>query len=286
MKGIFIVGYPRSGTTLLQSLLGCSSGLTTFKESHLFSRTMATRCGKFIVHRSPQKEIKRFFLENQINTTPRTKSAISNPFLNPKKCASQIIESLDIAAEFRGFQTWLEKTPRHLYYTEIIERAAENSRKDIYFVHIIRDGVSAALSLQKASRAWGQPHSPRQALSRWTSDIKISMKHLNREKHVFVCYEDLVSTPEKASIAVAEKLGLKISANDLKNRSKVTDQIVDPKELWKSNNRKEILLHNNVSESNKDLEIDKLWLEEHINREDYYTIRSFSRRSLGLIDSD
>ena len=37
-RRIFIVGVPRSGTTLLQSLLAAHSELTSFTESHFFSR--------------------------------------------------------------------------------------------------------------------------------------------------------------------------------------------------------------------------------------------------------
>ena len=38
-KRIFIVGCPRSGTTLLQSLLLKHNEITSFPESHFFSRT-------------------------------------------------------------------------------------------------------------------------------------------------------------------------------------------------------------------------------------------------------
>jgi hypothetical protein len=40
MHRIFIVGYPRSGTTLLQSLLGAHKALATFTESELFVRAL------------------------------------------------------------------------------------------------------------------------------------------------------------------------------------------------------------------------------------------------------
>ena len=42
MIRIFIVGYQRSGTTLLQSLLGAHDMLSTFSESHLFKKAFRT----------------------------------------------------------------------------------------------------------------------------------------------------------------------------------------------------------------------------------------------------
>jgi hypothetical protein len=37
---VFVVGYPRAGTTFLQSLLATQEGFMAFRETHFFSRIM------------------------------------------------------------------------------------------------------------------------------------------------------------------------------------------------------------------------------------------------------
>ena len=60
---IFVVGAPRSGTTLAQSLLAAHSGTTSFTESHLFARhfTHVPPLARPILVRSPAPGLRPFF---------------------------------------------------------------------------------------------------------------------------------------------------------------------------------------------------------------------------------
>src|SRR5690554_3202573 len=65
MIRIFIVGMPRSGTTLLQSLLSCSPEALSFRESHLFSKIFSKRFGTFHpVVRAPRATAAQFLFDN------------------------------------------------------------------------------------------------------------------------------------------------------------------------------------------------------------------------------
>ena len=113
MKRFFLVGSPRSGTTLLQSLLGCSPELTTFRESHLYSHALSRRLSVFVPLRSPIKLAHRFYTENGI-ATEILPSFLPLDRISPNRIGRYFLEVLDLAAQNRNRAAWLEKTPRHL----------------------------------------------------------------------------------------------------------------------------------------------------------------------------
>ena len=65
-KRVFVVGVPRSGTTLVQSLLATHSTATSFTESHFFSRHYALLplLGTPILTRNPGPRLREFLAEN------------------------------------------------------------------------------------------------------------------------------------------------------------------------------------------------------------------------------
>ena len=65
-RRIFVVGVPRSGTTLVQSLLAAHSQVTSFTESHFFSRYFRAlpRLSSAILTRDPAPRVRDFLLEN------------------------------------------------------------------------------------------------------------------------------------------------------------------------------------------------------------------------------
>ena len=65
-RRVFVVGVPRSGTTLVQSLLAAHSTMTSFTESHFFDRhfTRLPPSSLSILSRNPAPRLHEFLLEN------------------------------------------------------------------------------------------------------------------------------------------------------------------------------------------------------------------------------
>ncbi|MGO4852944.1 sulfotransferase family protein [Phaeovulum sp. W22_SRMD_FR3] len=233
MKRFFLVGSPRSGTTLLQSLLGCSPELTTFQESHLYSHALSRRLPVLVPLRSPVALARRFYTENGID--PAALPAFFAPArLSSRAIARYFLEVLDRAASSRGRTAWLEKTPRHLLYTDLIETAAQSVRKPVQFIHLVRDGVGVASSLAKASQSWNRPTDPADALARWQKEVRLTRALMGRANHHLVIYEHLVKTPEAVALSLARKCGFELSEADLLRRTEVLSEIVRADESWKT----------------------------------------------------
>ena len=233
-RALFIVGCPRSGTTLLQSLLACIPGLTTFRESHLFSRTLLICAGRAWPRRDLNAEIARFWAENTLPTAhiPPKLSGLNH--LRAQRVADHALKTLCQASALRDATIFVEKTPRHLHFIAQIRRATQRRGLDASFIHLVRDGVAVAASLHNASQNWSHRKNPRQALARWHADMIRSAAWMTTPNQHFVTYEALTDAPEEQMMRLATEIGLPLTRTDLQNRSRVLAQIMRPDETWKS----------------------------------------------------
>ncbi|MFC0205001.1 sulfotransferase family protein [Novosphingobium soli] len=234
MRAIFIIGCPRSGTTLLQSLLACVPGSTTFKESHLFSRSLAHIAGITVVRRNVNAEISRFREQNQLPTDAPQDRAGALARMVPAKAADAAMRALIAGAEARDCDLFLEKTPRHLHFVDSIAAAGARCSVETRFIHLIRDGVAVAASLNNASQHWSKTYSAVDALTRWQKDIDLSVRYLSHPRHSFVAYERLAERPEEESLRLASELGVSLTIEDLAGRASKLTNIVRSDESWKA----------------------------------------------------
>jgi len=243
-KRIFLVGSARSGTTLLQSILSSHPDIYSFPETHFFSKTLPMRRSKRFIWRFKQKDFqifkqylrlikKEYLLSQVIDIIPHRTMSIS-------KWVNSIIEILDLISIDEKQQIWLEKTPSHLRYVDLIEKA----RKDINFIHMIRNGEDVIASLYQATNQypelWGGVRSIENCVKRWKRDIVISSKFIGKRKHFFVIYDDLVKEPAKIIENLCSKLDISYFPEMLENYVEQLDKIALKNEKWKKNVKKEI----------------------------------------------
>lgn len=200
-RRIFVVGVPRSGTTLVQSLLAAHSQLTSFTESHFFSRYFkALPVWPWAILRSdPRPRLREFVRENPDpedgSVTPVSELELPAGWLLPLKTrevAWRLLSAIDTLAMSRGTLNWIEKTPRHLRYLPFLERLDRRNR----FVHVIREGLEVVASLHTASQSWERPYDLETCVARWNADVAFSLRRVGRSKDHFVVYEQLTSDPE------------------------------------------------------------------------------------------
>ncbi|MEL6494923.1 MAG: sulfotransferase [Cyanobacteria bacterium J06623_7] len=234
IKGrFFLVGCPRSGTTLLQSLIVAHSQITSFPESKFFQKIVADR---YIYRRFNLAPIKarrifnRFFEDIE---QPQFKSSLPQPAIFIPQYVESFIKALDSIALERGKSYWLEKTPEHLRRINAIEKLVEAPK----FIHIVRNGTDVVASLyemtQKYPAIWGEPRTLDQYVTRWRNDIAITSQHQHKPNHLVIRYENLLADPNATLQQLCSFLGVDREPSMLQNRVKVTGNLIRQREHWK-----------------------------------------------------
>lgn len=234
MKRIFVVGYPRSGTTLLQAVLACHPRLVSFPETHYLARYAERNpVRRWIRHnrRIQRQRIRRAFAAHGLAEAFDSLAAARGFTAVP----GELVEYLDWLAQHLGCDGWVEKTPRHL-------RAA--SRFDEWFeytavIHVLREPAGAIGSYLAASArypwAWRGRAGLRFAVRRWNAELELTRACMGNPRHRVVRYEDLVRAPEDEMRRLCTALGLEFAPAMLHPES-AYETIVRPDEHWKQRN--------------------------------------------------
>lgn len=200
MKRIFLLGAPRSGTTILQSLLAAHPKVISFPESKFFHYLLYDKFAGKLPSRMEaffKDEIKRpEFLENfDDNQTVETKTA-------------WFVGILDGLATEQNKSIWLEKTPEHMYFIEDIERLLLDAK----FIHILRNGMDTIASMYEAtknfSHLWGAGWDLNHCIRRWEHAMLTSHKYVKKSNHILVRYEEILDSTTKTLGEICNFMGI------------------------------------------------------------------------------
>lgn len=187
---IFIVGAPRSGTTLLRSVLDAHPNICCPTwETGLFDRMNLFVTGDFERPRGSTKGAEANFctLERQV-------------VIGWMRDASYAL--MDLLVGQSGKPRWGEKTPAHVFHMRLILDVFPGAQ----FVHIIRDGRDVVKSLQNVE--WN-PGDVRWSVGRWMDSVsagRTAGASLRPDQYLEVRYEELTSTPEQTLKRICEYL--------------------------------------------------------------------------------
>lgn len=237
---IFIVGCPRSGTTLLQSLLASHSAIASFPESKFFLRLIA----------EPRQNSRRYKLglasADARPTLQRFLEEVGAPDLSAKLPRLPFVRSyvagfdriLSQLAQRQGKHIWLEKTPEHLHSLGDIHQYLPQSK----IIHIVRNGTDTIASLydlcQRHPQVWGQYFNGLDGcIDRWINDVAISRRYINQPNHTVVRYATLVDSTEAEIQRLCQFLGVSFEATMLTRYQHTSQGLVRPRENWKGLNR-------------------------------------------------
>ena len=244
-RRIFIVGVPRSGTTLLQSLLAAHSEIASFTESHFFARHFGLVPGldKPVLTRNPAPRVREFLAENN-GTAGEAAQWFTDggrwrlglrPLLplQTRPVAHRLLRVLDELALSRDRTTWVEKTPRHLRYIPFLEQLS-GSDPSPRFVHLVRQGPQVVASLHAASQHWERPYDLETCIARWNRDVAFSQSRLAAPNDHFVLYEELTTQTETTLRRLFAELGLRWEEGILDTYGQVASDLVTQEETWKA----------------------------------------------------
>jgi hypothetical protein len=200
MRCFFILSAPRSGSTLLTTILGVHGRIVTAVESFWF---VAVSRKLEHLHRSlpaPRRVeamyqlLRSFERLDQLSTAPATLRAIVEAH---QGSPDQILPAL--VAEFArrtkpSAEIWGEKSPPHAFHLDAIDRAFPEAR----YIHLVRDPRATVLSIAKPSFVdysddW---HVATHLYHRFNHTIETGLRELPPDRHIRVHYEDLVTRPQ------------------------------------------------------------------------------------------
>jgi hypothetical protein len=220
MKRTFVVGCPRSGTTIVQAMLARHPAVFTLPETAFFEHVhgnLAWRWGDANAEYRPprlrqrlgftRKYDRQLFLSLQRMTTA-VPAALPRLSLRMRTLRRRFVALLDELARAADREMWLEKTPNHLLYLPEIEALVPDAR----FVHVVRPGAETIASLIDASLLFendnafggGTVHWAR----RWNRAIQIHRAYLHHPQHYLLFPEDLIAQPHLAWKDLCQFLGL------------------------------------------------------------------------------
>ena len=151
---VFVVGCPRSGTTLLYNMLLSSGNFAVYlAESNVFN-LLVPRFGD-LSQRSNREKLASAWLDSKL---------FRATFLDRDKIRAKILEDCKTGGDFlgvvmgemarqQGVARWADNSPEELLHMARIKREIP----DALFVHMIRDGRDVSLSLDARPYPWIRP---------------------------------------------------------------------------------------------------------------------------------
>ena len=243
---IFIVGYPRSGTTLLQRLLVTQPGLYTFPETHYFcviekkiqwaEDQETIPLGSLpMVYERIYKKMSFYFTAAEIETLDRQ---AENKQLSSKALFEYIVTRflLNLYPGIVDIPSWrwIEKTPNHAHFLERILCLYPRAQ----VLHILRHPVPAIFS-RKLKFPFNREIAVTELARRWNRmlDDVDRFKSQNPNHILTLRYEDLVTQLENEMKRIGAFLEI---AFDIERYSSISREnpglpegIILPSEPWK-----------------------------------------------------
>lgn len=229
---VFLTGCPRSGTTLLQSLLAAHSQIASFPETHFFAHIPARRpwlrtLGFASRGAGPAFEQLLDYIDYH-EARPR-----SHGHLFTRPYAQMYVEVLDCLTLRQGKSLWLEKTPRHALYIDCIQRQVPGAK----FIHIVRSGADTVASLYEVTHqhpeVWSGPCSIDRCVQNWIKYMQIARTYLFKTGHILVRYEQLVENPRVMLSRLCTFLNVDFEEGMLQHYPIAAQQLTYQAEVWK-----------------------------------------------------
>ena len=123
---------------------------------------------------------------------------------------SAFVRVLDAVTLERGATLWVEKSPLHHGYIDVIERLVAASK----FIHLTRNGLDVVASLRGVAleypdqKPWSRFASLDRCISAWLTAQRNASEHAGRPNHLVVAYERLIAEPEVTMKAICEFIGV------------------------------------------------------------------------------
>ncbi len=236
VRPVFVVGHPRSGTTLVQLLLTAHPTFSSGPETHFFVHVLAPFDGWENSKLSPdQLEVafKRLAGKPGIQLDEAFKANLREEAGKDGLAPAYFLHRLmRYFAQQTGKETalrWVEKTPRHVQYVPQILSLFPQAQ----VINIVRDPRDVVSSpprfYESRSAAYRRQVCVERAQS-WNAMVGLSKAFEANSRIMTIRYEDIIADAEGSLLRMMQFLGEAYRPESLEHFADHYDQVVLPKE--------------------------------------------------------
>ncbi|MEA3276734.1 MAG: sulfotransferase [Pseudomonadota bacterium] len=254
LNRVFVVGCPRSGTTLVQAMTSAHPRVFSLPETFFFTRAFPRRW--ITRHLSwPSIRVRNHF-EQYLRDIGRSDLASRYRIkIFQRNYCRPFVSVMDHLASDELSPIWLEKTPGHLFCIDEITKCIPSAK----FIHVMRNGLDVVNSLYKATNIDSDKYAKfrrykflrgkfrgltvPECVEQWNNALRVVTDYYGQNNHITVWYERLTTNPAPELQGLCRFLDLDFDDNML-NPSLSFHKIVRPDEPWKANNAKRLLRKN------------------------------------------
>lgn len=223
---VFVVGMPRSGTTLMRSILNAHSSLALAPETHFINHWMQVH--RHTNLREPAefdrlwnayvKTVQFGWLGLDADTTKQRIYAAGTPTFQ-----SVFTALIDGFAERQGKQRSGEKTPDNYRYLDLLFGWYPTGRA----IYMLRDPRAVVASFKALDQPWTDK--PTEVIAaRWRRAAERAERSAEDERVLLVHYLDLVSDPAREVTRVCEHIGEAFEPHLLETRARDASRATKP----------------------------------------------------------
>lgn len=240
IRPIFVLGCPRSGTTLLQLMLHAHPRIAVPPETRFLLPVYQSRNDFGDLREEPNR---RALAEAIVE---RRQTRFYELGLDAKEVADEIVAGpptvgTAFGTVFRAYARrfgkvrWGDKRPGYYQHVPVLTRLFP----DAQIVHLIRDGRDCVASLKQMPWYQADVYT---AASTWTEAIDYGRRAARRlapGSYHEMRYERLVTDPEAELIALCAFLGEEYDPA-MAEPYKIADEVIPPRKKWHADTRKQV----------------------------------------------
>jgi hypothetical protein len=309
-KPVFVVGHPRSGTTLVQLLITAHPAFSSAPETHFFS-VVLQGIPDWETRALRPDELPPLFTKLAGKPGIQLDETVQGEIIAQTQKDGGIAPAVLLDRIMQGYAVnkptatrWLEKTPRHVNFIPQILALFPDARI-INIVRDPRDVVSSNVRFQELSPEKDRTERRRICLSRsesWNTMVSFAKGLLPGEPRLMsVRYEDLIADPEGSLTRIMDFVGEERTSQELESFGKnyravalekedvrkqlcSVGEIVDRRGIWKTRMTHEeaqivdTLCHDLMREYGYSIEHDLVPLQVQLEKMRYELPQEIHRR--------
>lgn len=231
---IFIVGAPRSGTTMLSVILDRHPHICIPPETQFFTAFLPSLPGD--AEAMTTEELVQFALESpRIKDLKLDKQHVLDHFSTTGPQAENLFAALLMSySKKQGKIRYGEKSPGHLNHIPQILAAFPKAK----IICIVRDGRDVVRSLLKVK--WAEPENPRRFwlfCMQWNDLTRLALQYFQtmaQEQFHLVKYEEILTQPEREIVKICAFLGEQFYPSQLSGTAQ-SGVVPEWEQSWKGN---------------------------------------------------